>query len=169
MPWTASTRQRHASQTHPALQPGKAKRREVIESKWSRRSGLNGRPADYESAALPTELRRPWREHSFYQNRPGGSAGDRLPGRIVRVAGAQFRDPRVADAAKVGRALGRSIPHGHNGQHDADDTQTKDDCNGAHVWTDLPGCRAGTRTLSTVRPAPRRRKHNRLQIGRAHV
>ena len=25
---------------------------------WSRRSGSNGRPADYESAALPTELRR---------------------------------------------------------------------------------------------------------------
>ena len=27
--------------------------------KWSRRSGLNGRPAVYETAALPTELRRP--------------------------------------------------------------------------------------------------------------
>ena len=26
--------------------------------KWSRRSGLNGRPAVYETAALPTELRR---------------------------------------------------------------------------------------------------------------
>jgi hypothetical protein len=32
--------------------------RQVIES-WSRRSGLNGRPAVYETAALPTELRRP--------------------------------------------------------------------------------------------------------------
>ena len=30
--------------------------------KWSRRSGLNGRPAVYETAALPTELRRPFRE-----------------------------------------------------------------------------------------------------------
>ena len=28
---------------------------------WSRRSGLNGRPAVYETAALPTELRRPSR------------------------------------------------------------------------------------------------------------
>ena len=26
---------------------------------WSRRSDLNGRPADYKSAALPTELRQP--------------------------------------------------------------------------------------------------------------
>src|SRR3954468_1436827 len=31
---------------------------EICENFWSRRSGLNGRPADYESAALPTELRR---------------------------------------------------------------------------------------------------------------
>ena len=30
---------------------------------WSRRSGLNGRPAVYETAALPTELRRPSCEH----------------------------------------------------------------------------------------------------------
>ena len=29
---------------------------------WSRRSGLNGRPAVYETAALPTELRRPLRK-----------------------------------------------------------------------------------------------------------
>jgi hypothetical protein len=29
---------------------------------WSRRSGLNGRPAVYETAALPTELRRPSRK-----------------------------------------------------------------------------------------------------------
>ena len=28
---------------------------------WSRRSDLNRGPADYESAALPTELRRQWR------------------------------------------------------------------------------------------------------------
>jgi hypothetical protein len=31
---------------------------------WSRRSGLNGRPAVYETAALPTELRRPLRKSS---------------------------------------------------------------------------------------------------------
>jgi len=31
---------------------------------WSRRSGLNGRPAVYETAALPTELRRPLRKTS---------------------------------------------------------------------------------------------------------
>ena len=31
---------------------------------WSRRSGLNGRPAVYETAALPTELRRPSRKTS---------------------------------------------------------------------------------------------------------
>ncbi len=30
--------------------------------RWSRRSGLNGRPAVYETAALPTELRRPSRK-----------------------------------------------------------------------------------------------------------
>ncbi len=30
---------------------------------WSRRSGLNGRPAVYETAALPTELRRPSRRN----------------------------------------------------------------------------------------------------------
>ena len=34
---------------------------QVIEM-WSRRSGLNGRPAVYETAALPTELRRPLRK-----------------------------------------------------------------------------------------------------------
>ena len=33
---------------------------------------LNHRPADYESAALPTELRRLRREYPFYQNRPSG-------------------------------------------------------------------------------------------------
>ena len=33
--------------------------RKVIDSNWSRRMGSNHRPADYESAALPTELRRP--------------------------------------------------------------------------------------------------------------
>ena len=35
--------------------------REPVETSsgyWSRRSGLNGRPAVYETAALPTELRR---------------------------------------------------------------------------------------------------------------
>ena len=31
-------------------------------TQWSRRSGLNGRPAVYETAALPTELRRLSRE-----------------------------------------------------------------------------------------------------------
>jgi hypothetical protein len=30
----------------------------VLRDLWSRRSGLNGRPAVYETAALPTELRR---------------------------------------------------------------------------------------------------------------
>ena len=34
-------------------------RRAPAINKWSRRPGLNRRPADYESAALPTELRRP--------------------------------------------------------------------------------------------------------------
>src|SRR4051812_47426643 len=50
------------------LLPGRSRDREREEwiatmsmfclKNWSRRSGLNGRPADYESAALPTELRR---------------------------------------------------------------------------------------------------------------
>ena len=34
---------------------------EFLKEIWSRRSGLNGRPAVYETAALPTELRRPSR------------------------------------------------------------------------------------------------------------
>ena len=32
---------------------------EIFEGLWSRRADLNRGPADYESAALPTELRRP--------------------------------------------------------------------------------------------------------------
>src|SRR5690349_16697967 len=43
--------------------------------KWSRRSGLNGRPADYESAALPTELRR----------LAGGNCKDTTPDRLIRL------------------------------------------------------------------------------------
>ena len=47
---------------------------QVIE-KWSRRSGLNGRPAVYETAALPTELRRPLRKvhnlHGFFLSLKG--------------------------------------------------------------------------------------------------
>jgi hypothetical protein len=38
----------------------------VLRDIWSRRSGLNGRPAVYETAALPTELRRLSRETSQF-------------------------------------------------------------------------------------------------------
>jgi hypothetical protein len=38
------------------------RRPQVVEKGWSQRSDLNRRPADYESAALPTELR--WRVRS---------------------------------------------------------------------------------------------------------
>ena len=35
---------------------------------WSRRSDLNGRPADYKSAALPTELHRQIKLPYYYQH-----------------------------------------------------------------------------------------------------
>ena len=48
---------------------------------WSRRSDLNRGPADYESAALPTELRRHRRENGIVPRR---SAHRRRPPSIVR-------------------------------------------------------------------------------------
>src|SRR5258708_13866929 len=63
-----STRQERAKLQIEHCEPGVTQNRhaqsresmrcESFREKWSRRSGLNGRPADYESAALPTELRR---------------------------------------------------------------------------------------------------------------
>src|SRR5262245_40593119 len=41
-----------------APQNPSATRALLLRKNWSRRSDLNRRPADYESAALPTELRR---------------------------------------------------------------------------------------------------------------
>ena len=44
----------------------------LVRNTWSRRSDLNRRPADYESAALPTELRR---RQGGQSGRPLGEAG----------------------------------------------------------------------------------------------
>src|SRR3954454_11536604 len=52
---------------------------------WSRRSGLNRRPADYESAALPTELRRPGAERPFYQNSTAAHRLESVPMQISRI------------------------------------------------------------------------------------
>ncbi len=63
--------------------------------KWSRRSGLNGRPADYESAALPTELRRPWR-------------GTRRSGRQERaILADRGTHPQIRPSAPAGRGRAR--------------------------------------------------------------
>jgi hypothetical protein len=53
----------HSTSPVVALRIGSAPRRACVVCSrcgWSRRSDLNRRPADYESAALPTELRRPF-------------------------------------------------------------------------------------------------------------
>ena len=63
---------------------------------WSRRPDLNRRPADYESAALPTELRRPGRG-----TRRSGAAGTAILAAVVHTHKFAVRTSGQGDAHDI--------------------------------------------------------------------
>ena len=74
----------------------------MIDSMWSRRADLNRGPADYESAALPTELRRRQGQPAKGTT-PNEAVRDRQRGRLVRTVQPDFVRRRGALRAATRR------------------------------------------------------------------